>query len=123
MKKLSIFFLLLFATITLPIIAEDKEEPSNHSQLRAEPSKKGPRTSVITSWIDCSYIDGLLYFNPSEDMGDLDVAISNNSTGATMYYVVDSDELTISVVLPNGSYYVGCTSQQGIYYEGTLTIQ
>lgn len=121
MKKLSICFLLFFSAVTLPIIAEETKQQTNHTQLQMPPLKHGPRTSII-SWIDCHYTDGQLYLNPSEDIGDMYVSITDMSTGICRNFSVPVDDAVISITLDNGNYYIECTTSQGVTYEGKICI-
>lgn len=120
MRKYLPYFTVLFLIIAINSKAQDNPQGQ---QTRLKIEEKNLRRTLIESWIDCYYIDGQLYLNPSEEIGDMYVSITNMSTGVCRNYDISADDAVIFVTLSNDSYYIECTTKQGVTYAGDLYIE
>lgn len=82
-----------------------------------------PRTLVGVP-ITCTYSEGTLYFTFYEDLGELEITVTNLSSGAAS--VDECDSMTGSAIVDassdSGSYRVEIVAEDGTYYYGDYTL-
>ncbi len=119
MKK--IFFLLFLMCGILLSSAEEKKE------ISIQPYPKNPqsqRTPDYGSDIMAYYQDGVIYLQFGYDMGEVEITVTNESTGEMWQQTDDSvfGAATIATSTNVGNYYITIVTDDGSYYSGNFTL-
>ena len=106
---------------TINLCKRNNIEIPNIKIPRIEIPKIEPRTPVS---ITCTYNDGTLHFTFLEDLGEMEITVTNPSIGVVS--VSEYDSAYGSVVVPvsseNGSYLIEIVTETGEYYYGEYTL-
>lgn len=88
-----------------------------------DPNEVRPRTPVLIP-ITCTYSGGTLHFTFLEDLGEMEITVTNPSLGVVS--VSEYDSAYGSVAVPasseNGSYLIEIVTETGEYYYGEYTL-
>lgn len=121
MKTLFILIALL-ATNIHPIcsaVSQDEKNIVIEKGSSKDPDQVRPRTPVLIP-ITCIYNDGTLHFTFLEDLGEMEITVTNPSMGVVS--VSEYDSAYGSVAVPasseSGSYLIEIVTETGEYYYG-----
>ena len=80
-----------------------------------------PRTPVS---ITCTYNDGTLHFTFLENLGEMEITVTNPSIGVVSVSEYDSayGSAAVPVSSENGSYLIEIVTETGEYYYGEYTL-
>lgn len=120
MKKVVflLFFLLPFLSF-----AENKSE-THEIVIIKQDKKQQPRTPDFGSDITAYYQDGVVYLQFSYDMGEVDVTVTNETTGEMWQQTEDSafGSVAIATSATAGSYTVTIVTDDGVCYSGSFAL-
>ena len=93
-----------------------KERPKDPNEVR-------PRTPVLIP-ITCIYNDGTLHFTFLEDLGEMEITVTNPSLGVVSVSEYDSayGSVAVSASSESGSYLIEIVTETGEYYYGEYTL-
>ena len=84
-----------------------------------DPKTNRPRTPVLIP-VMCYYDNGVVSLIPLDDLGEVQLKVTNQSSGIT-WYNMDGD-LWVSTSTANGVYLVEIITEDGTTYWGTYTL-
>ena len=123
MKKILFLFCLCFSlSVSGAWIGDEEVIPVEISKGQVEEHNKiRPRTPVS---ITCTYSGGTLHFTFLEDLGEMEITVTNPSIGVVS--VSEYDSAYGSVAVPasseSGSYLIEIVTETGEYYYGEYTL-
>lgn len=120
MKKTLFILIALLAISIHPIFSATNLDEKNiliEKGSSKDPDKIRPRTPVS---ITCSYNEGTLYFTFLEDLGEMEITVTNPSMGVVSVSEYDSayGSVAVPVSSENGSYLIEIVTETGEYYYG-----
>lgn len=126
MKRILFYCTCLFLTLHPNLSAQETEPEYQQPPLKLRhisESRHRPRTLVSSSWLECHYGNGLMYFVScdSEILYNLEITITNVDTGFFYVYYLPESATSLNVHLSVGTYHVYCRVD-GESYEGVLSI-
>lgn len=119
MKKI---FLLLFLTCGILLSsAEDKKEIPIDKELT---HPKAPRTPDYGSDITAFYQDGVIYLQFAYDMGEVEITVTNETTGEMWQQTENSAFGSISIATSTdaGNYYITIVTDDASCYSGSFSL-
>ena len=120
MRKILLFIWGLILSISL--FASSDDENQNQAPINVSLEKKGsdngkhPRTLIP---ITCVYVDGTIQLTTLENLGEIELFITNQTTGE-QWNVVNNWVLQTSTA--SGVYLVEIVTEDGSTYWGTYTL-
>ena len=122
----------LFVLITLLLVGVGTIWSTENSEGKNIKIEKGnpqeipevqPRDLIATS-IFCTYNNATLFFSFLEDLGELEITVTNQSTGATTTYPYDAASGSVVVGVSNESapYLIEIETISGDCYWGEYTL-
>ena len=119
MKK--IFLLLFLLCGVLLSSAEDKKE------IPIQPYPKNPqsqRTPDYGSDITAFYQDGMIYLQFAYDMGEVEITVTNETTGEMWQQTEDSafGSTSIATSTDTGNYYITIVTLDDSCYSGSFSL-
>lgn len=126
MKKVILFLLsFLFSLPNFICIAEESKKEFTPIAIEEEekPLKK-PRTPDSGSDIMAYYQDGMIYFQFAYDMGEVEITVTNESTGEMWQQTDDSafGATSIASSTTAGNYYITIVTDDASCYSGSFTL-
>lgn len=119
MKKI---FLLLFLMcgVLLSSAEEKKEIPI---EVKPKPIT-GPRTPDYSSDITAFYQSGVIYLQFGSDMGEVEITVTNESTGEQWSQIDDSafGSASIATSTSAGIYYITIVTDDASCYSGSFSL-
>ena len=124
MKKLMFILCICLGVNT---VVWSKSEPDRKEvvleKVDDDSNKSRPRTLVGVPII-CTYSEGTLNFLFYEDLGELEITVTNQSSGVVSVY--ECDAVTGSAIVDassaSGRYRVEIVAEDGTYYYGDYTL-
>lgn len=119
MKKI---FLLLFLTCGILFsFAEEKKEIPIDKVLTHQ---KAPRTPDYGSDIMAYYQDGVIYLQFGYDMGEVEITVTNETTGEMWQQTDDSafGSASIATSTSAGNYYITIVTDDASCYSGSFSL-
>ena len=124
MKRIMIICFLGFISLTNNLSAQENNGGISQSQTTrlhiSSNNTNRPRTSII-SWINCTYSDEGIFLFAENLVYDVNLYITEESTGLSLYYHLCDLSQPVFCTLQKGVYYILCEIQDNTY-EGILTI-
>lgn len=124
-KTLLIVIALLLANVNLTWSMQTSEtkDVMIKKESPKDPNEVLPRTPLATP-ISCTYNGGTLYFTFLENLGEVEIKVSNQSTGTVSVFVCDSTYgcVVIPASSENGYYLIEIVTENGEYYYGEYTL-
>lgn len=121
MKKILFLFCLCFSlSVSGAWIGDEKVKPIEIEKGEIKkPNEILPRIPVIVP-ITCSYNDGTLYFTFLEDLGEMQITVTNPSIGVVSVSEYDSayGNVVVPVSSESGRYLIEIVTESGEYYYG-----
>lgn len=104
------------------VYSEDNNIKINKGKPIKVPEER-PR-DLIQVPIACFYSDGSLFFTFMEDLGELEISVTNLSTGAEIIDEIDSfcGNAVMEVPESSGEYQIEITTETGEAYYGEYTL-
>lgn len=111
----------MFAKVTADGVMDDKTVSVELKKGRPTTDDRHPRTLIP---ITCSYQEGSLCFTFYEDLGELEITVTNQSTGTTTIYPYDAVSGSVVVGVSNESapYLIEIETISGDCYWGEYTL-
>ena len=111
----------MFAKVTADGVMDDKTVNVELEKGNPTIDDRHPRTLIP---ITCMYQDGFLCFTFYEDLGELEITVTNQSTGATTTYPYDAASGSVVVGVSNESapYLIEIETISGDCYWGEYTL-
>ena len=127
MKKVILFLLsFLFSLPNFISIAEDtKKENVPITIVEKEQSNPNlPRTPDFGSDITAFYQDGVIYLQFAYDMGEVEITVTNETTGEMWQQTEDSAFGSISIATSTdaGNYYITIVTDDASCYSGNFSL-
>ena len=123
MKKILLFLCMLLSLSVIDVrgINESSKPVEINKGTAKDPDKVLPRTPVS---ITCTYNEGILYFTFWEDLGELEITLTNQSTGTTTIYPYDgvSGSVVVGVSNESAPYLIEIETISGDCYYGEYTL-
>ena len=125
MKKIILLFALLLASVNSILSANGSEDKNILIEKgnSIDPSEIQPR-SLVNVPIYCIYNGGFLYFTFLENLGEVEITVTNQSTGANATYKYDSAYgcIVVGTSSDSGTYLIGIVTGSGEYYYGQYNL-
>ncbi|MBE6318813.1 MAG: DUF3244 domain-containing protein [Bacteroidales bacterium] len=126
MTKFIVTLVLLFCSAFYG--ASNPGTPNGTGDIVEIPIKKDkktrPRTPDFGSDITAYYQDGVVYLQFSYDMGEVDVTVTNETTGEMWQQTDDSafGSASIATSASAGSYTISIVTDDGVCYSGSFAL-
>ena len=125
MKKFVLILCALFFVQFSNIIRA--EEQRNILIVKKKDSEDVPKQrprDLIQVPISCFYSEGTLFFTFMEDLGELEISVTNLDTGAEIFDEIDSfcGNALLEVPESSGEYQIEITTENGDSYYGEYTL-
>ena len=125
MKKFVLILCALFFVQFSNIIRA--EEQRNILIVKKKDSEDVPKQrprDLIQVPIACFYSNGSLFFTFMEDLGELEISVTNLDTGAEIFDEIDSfcGNALLEVPESSGEYQIEITTENGDSYYGEYTL-
>lgn len=119
MKKL---FLLLF--LMCGVLFSSAEEKKEIPIIKKPEPIVGPRTPNFGSDIMAYYQDGVIYLQFVYDMGDVEITVTNESTGEQWQQTEDTafGSASITTSTSAGDYFITIVTDDASCYSGSFSI-
>ena len=119
MKK--IFLLLFLMCGVLLSYAEEKKEIPIHEDPKP---MQEPRTPDYGSDITAFYQSGVIYLQFGSDMGEVEITVTNESTGEQWSQIDDSafGSASIATSTSAGNYYITIVTDDASCYSGSFSL-
>ena len=120
MKKTFLLFLLLMSGVLFSSAEEKKE-----ILLKKHPEPiTGQRTPNFDSDIMAYYQDGVVYLQFVYDMGDVEITVTNETTGEQWQQTEDTafGSASIATSTSAGDYYITIVTDDAICYSGSYSL-
>lgn len=121
-------FLVLFALISLTAICANgtKLEPSKTEEplyitIHKETRPSQPRELIP---VTCYYINGILYFDFYNNLGEVEIIVSNQLSGQQYSYIVETNQgfTEIPIISESGNFYLLIKTKYEEYYTGIFAL-
>lgn len=126
MKKVFLIFLsLLFSLPNFISIAEEAKKENLPIVIgRTEDRPNHPRTPDYDSDIMAYYQDGVVYLQFAYDMGEVEITVTNQSTGEQWQQTEDTTfgSALITTSTSAGNYYITIVTPDDCYYTGDFSL-
>lgn len=122
MKKVLLALIALLSVSFNPVLSsvnsENKEVKIDKGSSK-DPNKVQPR-NLIQVPIACFYSNGSLFFTFMEDLGEVEISVTNLSTGAEIFDEIDSfcGNALLEVSESSGEYQIEITTENDDSYYG-----
>ncbi len=106
-------------------MAEETKKENVHIIIeRLEKNPQKPRTPDYDSDIMAYYQDGVVYLQFTYDMGEVEITVTNESTGDVWQQTKDSafGSASITTSTSAGDYYITIVTLDGSCYSGNFSI-
>ena len=126
MTKFLVTFALMFCSIFYG--AADSTLPNGTGDIVEIPIKKDqktrPRTPNFSSDIMAYYQDGVVYLQFVYDMGDVEITVTNETTGEQWQQTEDTafGSASIATSTSAGDYYITIVTDDAICYSGSYSL-
>ena len=126
MKK-TLFVLITLLLVGVGTIWSTENSESKNIIINKDTSKDldkdRPRDLIVVP-VFCTYNNATLFFSFLEDLGELDIIVTNLSTGSTSIYEYDSafGSVVFGVSSNSGAYLIRIITESGDYYYGEYTL-
>ena len=99
-----------------------KDQPIS-IEIRKDPSKL-PRTPDFGSDITAYYQDGVVYLQFGYDMGEVEISVTNETTGEMWQQTDDSafGSVSIATSASAGNYTISIVTDDGVCYSGSFAL-
>lgn len=125
MKRVLLILCMLFSLSVSSVLADNgnSKPVEMHKGGAKDPNKVQPR-DLIQVPIACFYSDGSLFFTFMEELGELEISVTNLSTGAEIIDEIDSfcGNALLEVPESSGEYQIEITTENGDSYYGEYTL-
>ena len=126
MKKALLLLLALFWVNVNPIwssVDSEKKDVEIKKGKGKNPNEVQPR-DLIQVPIACFYSDGSLFFTFMEDLGELEISVTNLNTGVEIIDEIDSfcGNALLEVPESSGEYQIEITTETDDSYYGEYTL-
>ena len=126
MKKL-ILILITILSVGIESVWSTKAEGNRSIKIEKGSPIKVPDSQprdLIQVPIACFYSDGSLFFTFMEDLGELEISVTNLDTGAEIIDEIDSfgGSAVLEVSESSGEYQIEITTETGDSYYGEYTL-
>ena len=125
MKKVIVFLILLLSVNTSSLwsaneLANDSNDVVLRKKDRDNPRPRMPEYVPIA----CFYSDGSLFFTFMEDLGELEISVTNLNTGVEIIDEIDSfcGNALLEVPESSGEYQIEITTETDDSYYGEYTL-
>lgn len=125
----NVFLILTLFSFSLPnhicLAEETKKEKVSIIIEREEPKPTNqPRTPDYGSDITAFYQDGVIYLQFAYDMGEVEIAVTNETTGEMWQQTEDSAFGSISIASSTdaGNYYITIVTDDASCYSGNFSL-
>ena len=125
MKKVIVFLILLLSVNTSSLwsaneLANDSNDVVLRKKDRDNPRPRMPEYVPIA----CFYSDGSLFFTFMEDLGELEISVTNLNTGVEIIDEIDSfcGNALLEVSESSGEYQIEITTETDDSYYGEYTL-
>ena len=124
-KSILVFLLCLFSLSNYVCMAEEtkkEKEPIIIGQERDFPNL--PRTPDYGSDIMAFYQDGVIYLQFAYDMGEVEITVTNETTGEMWQQTEDSafGSTSIATSTDAGNYYITIVTDDASCYSGNFSL-
>ena len=111
----------MFAKVTADGVMDDKTVNVELEKGNPTIDDRHPRTLIP---LTCMYQEGSLCFTFYEDLGELEITVTNPSIGVVSVSEYDSayGSVAVPVSSENGSYLIEIVTETGEYYYGEYTL-
>lgn len=126
MKKVILFLLsFLFSLPSIVCMAEESKKEFTPIAIEEEeklPQK--PRTPDYGSDITAFYQDGVIYLQFAYDMGEVEITVTNETTGEMWQQTEDSafGSTSIATSTDAGNYYITIVTDDASCYSGNFSL-
>ena len=121
MKRLLIFLSLVLSINTLTLwSANDLVNDSKDVVLEKKKKEKPRPRDLIQVPISCFYSDGSLFFTFMEDLGEVEITVTNQNIGAVFFDEIDTfgGSAVLETSTASGIYQIQIETETGDIYEG-----
>ena len=121
--RISIFILTVLLSFA-NLIANTSEEDDRKEIVIIKDNNPRPRTPDFGVPIEAYYQGGVIYLHFSEDIGCMDVNVTNITTGEQWQDVACSDSSVETIIISSlqGNYQITLETEVGITYSGEFTL-
>ena len=122
-KVLLLLLVLLSVNVHMVWSADSLKDVKIRKENPKDIGNERPR-SLIQVPISCFYSDGSLFFTFMEDLGELEISVTNLDTGAEIIDEIDSfgGNAVLEVPESSGEYQIEITTETGEAYYGEYTL-
>ena len=125
MKRVLLILSVLFSLSVSSALADNgnSKPVEMHKGNVKDPNKVQPR-DLIQVPIACFYSDGSLFFTFLEDLGEVEISVTNLGTGVEIFDEIDSfgGNAVLEVPESSGEYQIEITTETGEAYYGEYTL-
>lgn len=123
MKKIAFLSFLSFLILPFLTFANNKSE-THEIVIIKQNKEKEPRTPDYGSDIMAYYQNGVIYLQFGYDMGDVEITVTNESTGEMWQQAEDSafGSTSIATSTDAGNYYITIVTDDGACYSGSYSL-
>lgn len=125
MKRVLLVLCVLFSLSVSSALADNgnSKPVEMHKGEAKDPNKVRPR-DLIQVPIACFYSDGSLFFTFMEDLGELEISVTNLNTGVEIIDEIDSfcGNALLEVSESSGEYQIEITTETDDSYYGEYTL-
>ena len=126
MKKVLLALIALLSVSVNPVwssVNSENKDVKIYKGNPKDPDKAQPR-DLIQVPIACFYSNGSLFFTFMEDLGELEINVTNLSTGVEIIDEIDSfcGNALLEVPESSGEYQIDITTENGDSYYGEYTL-
>lgn len=125
MKKVFLILSLLLLSLPNLVMAEDPKKEQGPIIIGQENDfPKEPRTPDFGSDITAYYQDGVVYLQFGYDMGEVEISVTNETTGEMWQQTDDSafGSASIATSASAGSYTISIVTDDGVCYSGSFAL-
>ncbi len=120
-----IVFLSFLSLLFLPFLTFAKDKSETHEIVIIKQKKeKEPRTPDYGSDIAAYYQDGAIYLQFAYDMGEVEITVTNETTGEMWQQTEDSafGSTSIATSTDAGNYYITIVTDDASCYSGNFSL-
>ncbi len=125
MTKRNLILFLFISIIGLFSYADNSTEPIQQNKpiiIKRDPNQ--PRTPDYGSDIMAYYQDGAIYLQFAYDMGEVEISVTNESTGEQWQQTEDTafGSMSITTSTAAGDYYITIVTDDASCYSGSFSL-
>lgn len=123
MKKFLLLSILIIC-FALPNLADENQEAPSKEIIILSERPTGSRSQNTSISIDAYYQGGAIYLQFGENIGCMDVNITNHSTGEQWHDTACSDNATEVIAISSslGIYQITLETESGAIYYGSFSL-